>query len=187
MDLVEYVDSEFAFEWQRKAAFETRAFAIVSANLALATLFLAVGAQFELLAHLDESPASWLRTVAIVAAAISTSAAVAAAFPGNYSAAPADALLELLDRSPSMKPDDIADQIARSRIAQLAAGEEVKRNKSGVDFCLICCARGGRLRAHGCALAWQLSHQTKPRPAIAAFPCPNSSGPTGRYEGRPVW
>lgn len=135
MDLVEYVDSEFAFEWQRKAAFETRAFAIVSANLALTTLFLAVGAQFQLLAHLDESPASWLRTVAIVAAAISTSAAVAAAFPGNYSAAPADALLELLDRSSNMKPDEIADQIARSRIAQLAQAK--KSNATKVVFTFL--------------------------------------------------
>lgn len=116
-----YVDSELTYEWQRKSAMETRAFGIVTADLALAALFFAIADQLDLLAGLNSSPSAGLRVVATVAAASSVLLSVAAALPMKYAAPRLKAVRRLLADVESMTENDVAQEVLETRVAQLAS------------------------------------------------------------------
>ena len=130
--LAAYVDRELGYEWQRKSSLETRGFAIVTANLAFITLFLAISAQLELLDNLSERSMRWLLLAALILVALSTALAVLATVPRNYPTPEATALEELLQ---SILDDDVSigqttQEIAEVSIAQLRAATEANDFKA---------------------------------------------------------
>lgn len=127
-----YVSSELAYEWQRKNSFETRAFAVVIANLGLVTLSVAIGAQTRLFIHLSSGLPHILLISSLLPVALSLASAVLAALPSNYPAPTSAAVRALYDR---MKGDqvgsqELTNQIVRARMGQLEIAVISNKRKS---------------------------------------------------------
>jgi hypothetical protein len=116
-----YIESELNYEWQRKTSFETRAFAIASGNVGLATLFLALDAQFKLTNTLGSTGERALIFTSLACAIASTLAAVFSAIPYNYPTVDHEAISDLLKAIDTGSADDadICDQVLEARLEQL--------------------------------------------------------------------
>jgi hypothetical protein len=130
--LAAYVDSEFGYEWQRKSSFETRAFSIVAANLAMTTLFLALSDRLELLPLLREPPSSYLILAALSTSILSIGSGLIAAIPRDYPTPDADALEELFTEltEKQSKPQDLQEELLDVRLGQLRAAVNANDKKA---------------------------------------------------------
>lgn len=129
----DYVVGELATEAARKQAIETRSFSIISANLALPTLFFAFRVQFNLAGKLAHGGLHGASVLALVASGAATVLAVVAAIPWNYPA-PTSADIAELGESLQADPDDVVAQIREARLAQLAKAADTNGWKSVVLF-----------------------------------------------------
>lgn len=125
-----YIDSELTYEWQRKTSFETRAFALVTANLGLVTLFFAISAQTRLLRHFATGFPHAALILTLLPIATSLCLAVCSAMPGNYSAPTVEAIRALQGRvfDRNMSIDQVTEEVVEARLLQLeSAGLTNKR------------------------------------------------------------
>lgn len=132
-----YLSATLATEWLRKSSFETRAFALVTANLGFVTLFLALRTQLDLAQRLDRQPASCLALLALAASVASIGAAVVSALPWNYPEVDPQALKDLSADIDAGGADDVSGQIREVRLSQLektVAANNIKGVSSLVGF-----------------------------------------------------
>jgi hypothetical protein len=129
---VAYVADEYTKEWQRKAALETRAFAIGTAVFALATLF---GVWIDRLKLLDDladcSIAKWVSIGALALAVVAFGLALGGAILFRFKGADPDDISNFLkDVSKSSMTDvDALDEIARTYLGQLRAARAANARK----------------------------------------------------------
>jgi hypothetical protein len=83
-EFADVLDTLVDESWRRKSSFETRAFAALTANLALSTLYLSVSDKLNLVAELQQGWPGTLALTALIASVASVVLAVASAFPSNY-------------------------------------------------------------------------------------------------------
>lgn len=147
--LAAYVDSEFDYEWRRKTSLETRAFALVTANLAMVTLYLAVRAQSTLLAVIQGGAPRCFAVVAFALIAISTFAAVISAAPMRYAGPHPDAFQELANSLQSEKAASVQKEIIEARIAQLSRAFEANNRKATYAVFAFICTAGSAVALAG--------------------------------------
>jgi len=128
--LADYVDSELAYEWQRKTSLETRAFAAVTANLGFVTLFLALSANVEF--GLDSGTAEVWIQIALGFVLLSIALAVLVAAPANYATPTLEALRSLYTRASSgdIVRQDLKSEIVEARIFQLGSARKSNKRKA---------------------------------------------------------
>ena len=129
-----YVKDELANEWVRKGSFETRAFAVLTANLGLVTLFLAVRTQLDLATRLGRSPCPGLVQVALAGAATSIAAAVLSAMPWNYPAVTPAALKKLSADLKRGATTDAGTEVRDARVEQLRLTVRANGVKGWLNF-----------------------------------------------------
>jgi hypothetical protein len=134
--LAGYVNRELAYEWQRKASFETRAFAIVTANLAITTLFFAISAQLGLEGNFRTAPMKWLLLASLLFAALSTIFAVLVAVPRDYPAPDATGLQEMFHSIVDGKhsAEEAGQDVVEVEIAQLRAATKANDYKATMSI-----------------------------------------------------
>lgn len=120
------VESSLDDAWRRKESFETRAFALATANLAIATLYFAMldqlGSTKDLSHHLPEV----LIIVALAAGAASVISAVASTIPVNYPSISAATLRKdsALVKGDEVSEGDVLDAQIDARLTQYARAQE---------------------------------------------------------------
>jgi hypothetical protein len=130
-----YIESELNYEWQRKASFETRAFAVASGNVGLATLFLALDAQFKFINTLTSGGERAFVFSSLGCAIISTLAAIVSAIPHNYPTVDIEAIRDLMKEVVAGKSDDtdVHDQVLEARLEQLKGATRANSAKAAAS------------------------------------------------------
>jgi hypothetical protein len=131
--LSNYLARELSDEWQRKASVENRAFALISASLAIAALFFAAGDQLDLFPQLAASPSPGLLIIALVAVSASVLSALLAALPLSYRAPKTKAIDELIRDLPHLSSSEVAAELLQTQLEQLKSA----RRSNGAKAILI--------------------------------------------------
>lgn len=130
--LSSYLESEVAAENNRKNSFEMRSFALISANLAVATLLITMAERFDRLNQLGAGAAAPLSGVAVVLASVSIVLGVAAAIPRGEPSPKSQTELELLSEiraDEGLEPESLLVDIAELRIEQVKRMREINQQR----------------------------------------------------------
>jgi hypothetical protein len=145
-----YIREDIATEWLRKASFETRSFAVITANLGLVTAFLALRTQLDLAQQLATGHQHTWATTALIAAGVSIVVAVLSALPWNYPSLDPDALRQLSVAVDQGKDTGIGNELREARVAQLQQTVKANNTKgvlSLLAFVALGVAAGGLVAA----------------------------------------
>lgn len=120
------LESSLDDAWRRKESFETRAFALATANLAIATLYFAMLDQLGSTKDLSHSLPEVLIIVALAAGAGSVISAIVSTIPVNYPSISAATLREdsALVKGDEVSEGDVLDAQIDARLAQYARAQE---------------------------------------------------------------
>ena len=113
------VEAEMTLAWQRKSSFEVRAFSLITANLAVATLYFVLQAQLGYTAHTENSPTRALIVISLVLIAVSLVSAGLSVIPRNYPGLEKGAFLDYLREARDDAPHDLVVEMVEMRIVQL--------------------------------------------------------------------
>ena len=134
--LSEYVSASLATEWQRKSSFETRAFAVVSANVGMVTLAFVLARELALKGF--DGVARQFLLGALAATVVSIVSAVVAARPGNFGTVYPEGLRHLLTKIvDGLDPVETAHQLVEVQLKDLEAARNANDLKVlwiGVSF-----------------------------------------------------
>ncbi|KRC51871.1 hypothetical protein ASE16_02030 [Leifsonia sp. Root227] len=139
------VEAELTAVGTHKTSLETRAFSLITANLAIATLYFALRTQLGFTADTADGPVRTVLVIALIAVAVSVVAAVLAAVPLRYatfersyprqkSGQPEpehQGLAALLDDAESGASPDLDTELLQARIYQLDRGNSSNSFKAG--------------------------------------------------------
>lgn len=116
-----FVSSQSSDELTRKSSFETRAFSLVTATLALVTIWLTLDQNLKLAARIAKSNASWLLPVAVICSTGAIICAVASATPTLLRKLPPRELVKLFDNLSRDNPPSslVTAALARTQIESL--------------------------------------------------------------------
>lgn len=118
--LNDYVTNDLAVEWQRKTSFETRAFAIVTANLASSTLLLALSDRAGLLTRISSSSGRGLAIVAMIAGLASVMTSLLSVRPRAQKSLPVVELESVLSGIlRGAKPEEVLSATVDARLGIL--------------------------------------------------------------------
>lgn len=136
----EYINAELTSGWAKKASIETRAFAIVAVNTGLATLYIAVQAQFGISSISLPEASKALLVAGLFCSLASIAGAAVAAGPGRYKEPSSDFLTQIFENS--MDPQYIFTRAAviKARIDEfqkLAHKNTQKARLIGISFILL--------------------------------------------------
>ena len=137
----DWIRDELAIEWQRKESFETRALAIVAANVGLVTLFFAVADQIDFLDRLRKGWGHTLLLVAFGFVIASTVAALVCAFPGNYKTLKIAEMEGFVDDvfDSDVELVDVHEGFIRLGLAKVRAWKRANRRKAiGAYVAFVC-------------------------------------------------
>jgi hypothetical protein len=128
---------EYAAEWQRKTAFETRAFAIVAANLAVVTFLLALSDRTGVLQSLRIGLPDKLVTAGLVVNGLSVLSALTSAIPLRYRAIGTEGFTAVLGRitgSERLSQAAVTTQSIKAKVRQLSSAKKANRFKAATSL-----------------------------------------------------
>jgi hypothetical protein len=131
--LLKYVEADLNAEWQRRSSIETKALAVITANLGVATLYFALRTQLGLESISKSSFVAVCVVLALVATACSIGLAVAAVAPRKFPAASVDALSKLstyIQTHDKYPPERAIDNLLAGRIADLKTADTANNHKA---------------------------------------------------------
>jgi hypothetical protein len=129
--LRDHVSQQTTLEAQRKSSIESKSFSILTASLALITLYIALSNQTQLEANLRKASPRDFLLVALVAAVCSIVAALWAARPIAYPTVSIDDLNDARGRFRAASadsqdtPESIADELLEAQIRDLKEAREI--------------------------------------------------------------
>jgi hypothetical protein len=131
--LGQHVDDEFRIELDRKNSLETRALGIVSANLAIVTLYFVLVTTQLLSVQVKGGTSRTLTWIALISAIVSLVTALISAVPASYPTTELPAFTDALsDVKLGMPENELREEIIEARIAQLAAASKLNAWKAGI-------------------------------------------------------
>lgn len=130
--LADYVNQQISIEWLRKAALETKSYSSLTANLAIATLYIALSNQPDLHVNLTKGVVRDFLLVGLLAATASIVAAVIAAAPRAYPGPKAEDLEEirLMVSRPGIQHKDLIDMLIETQIRDLSRARFSNNSRS---------------------------------------------------------
>jgi len=141
--LRDYVDAESSLEWQRKSGLETRAFGLVTANLGLLTLVLTLAKLLEVLPQLGQDCSRVFSIGGLSLGALSTSLALASAFPfKSYPSVRVGEIDELRRDILDSATDALTtlDELVEAKIRQLGDASKANTTKANLIVGSFVCA-----------------------------------------------
>jgi hypothetical protein len=135
--ILKYIEADLASETQRKSSLETKAAAILTANLGIVTLFFAVRTQLGLATISTKTLGGWLVYGALLAILVSITFAVLTAIPKRYGAASIEKLTALVDyaqRTPGYDYEAALQNIIKSRLVDLTDADRANSRKARASF-----------------------------------------------------
>lgn len=126
--LLDEIRLEVDIAWQRKASLENRAFAVLTLNLAVATLYLAIRTQISIDEITVGSAAFWALAATFLFLLSSTIGAVVAVIPRGYPKMNIARMDWLASRIDSNIPFDVV--FAKSRLGNLATAHDMNQWKA---------------------------------------------------------
>jgi hypothetical protein len=117
----EYIAQHIDIEWQRKASLETKSYSSLTANLAIATLYIALSNQRDLHVNLTKGIARDFLLAGLIAAVASIVAAVIAVAPRAYPGPKVDDLDQIRRKFRTRPPQqsDLIDEIIEAQLRDL--------------------------------------------------------------------
>ncbi len=129
------VESEITLAWARKSSFEVRAFSLITANLAIVTIYFALELQLGFSAHTKDTPTRALVIVSLVLLVASIVAAGLSAVPRDYPGMEAGGFQDYLREAAADEPHDLVAEMVEFRIVQLEAA--TRSNQAKGVFLLV--------------------------------------------------
>jgi hypothetical protein len=138
--LRDYVSQQVTLESQRKSSMETKSFSILTASLALVTLYIALSNQPQLGEDLKKAGPRTFLLVALIGAVVAISAALWAARPIGYPAVSIADLNDIRERLvATMAKDDpdpapIADELLEAQLRDLKDARTINTSRAHAVF-----------------------------------------------------
>jgi hypothetical protein len=151
--LSERVTAEYQTAWARKTSLESRAFALFTLTLGIATLYLAVREQLKLGDFPPGSLGFIVLTAALVLTGVSTLAAIIGGWPGYYADFKFGTFSDFLAKS--YDPDVILEEgMLHLRIEQLEGTVRTNRRKA-IWITIAFAAAGASVIGFAGAIVWK--------------------------------
>jgi len=135
------VEAEITLAWARKSSFEVRAFSLITANLAIVTIYFAIESQLGFTAHTRDSPPRALLVASLVALACSIILAALSVIPRNYPGMERGGLQQYLNEASQDLPYDLPAELIEFRIVQLEGAARSNQLK-GLFLVIAFCSLG---------------------------------------------
>jgi len=136
-EIGKYISEEYSKEWQRKGSLETRALALATANVAMATLVTAWIDRLKALPEISTGCARILMVLAVGMGLVSVALSLLAATMYTYKSPSAAALRQVVEASEHQRRG-VPEAISRAYLGQLLSARQSNDKK----FALIAWALG---------------------------------------------
>jgi hypothetical protein len=138
----DYVSAELAVGWAKKSSLETRALAIVTVNTVIATLYIAIRAQFITTATSLPQISQILLLVGLGVSIVSLGTAVAAVAPTRYEQPTSDVFDTLFERATDPTYEFVRAEVIESRIKQYSDVTSQNKRKAVLVTIAFSCLAG---------------------------------------------
>lgn len=124
------IEAEITSAWVRKSSLEVRAFSLISANVAVVTIFFALQSNLGYTAFRQNGLVRLLVIAGLVLMVISVVAALISAFPRNYPVMESGGYGQYLKEASDDEDVDLVFEFVEFRISQLEAASASNSSKS---------------------------------------------------------